>query len=164
MKIKKLSAGAFLYIDANIFIYHFGGLANGEVCTDFLLRVHKGEIKGITSILTLAEVSHRLIVLEAVEKFNLTPKQIVRKLKKKPDLVKELTKSSECLARIYEMGIEIVPIYSDVFLASIDIRKKFGLLTNDSIIAAFMYGNEINDIATNDADFSVLPEIKVWVP
>ncbi len=43
-----------IFIDANIFIYHFTG-ASGE-CTRFLARCEAGELAGVTSVSVLLEV------------------------------------------------------------------------------------------------------------
>jgi len=39
-----------------------------------------------------------------------------------------------------------------------------GLLTNDSLTAAVMQSLTLTDLASNDPDFSVLPELTIWQP
>ena len=59
-------AGASIFIDANIFIYHFTGVS--EECSEFLTRCESREITGQTSINVILEVLHRLMMVEAVTK------------------------------------------------------------------------------------------------
>ena len=72
MKFDALRNGNSVFIDANIFIYNFGG--QSAECKDVLLRCAKGELRGITSTFVIAEVLHRLMVAEAIEKNSLQTK------------------------------------------------------------------------------------------
>jgi predicted nucleic acid-binding protein len=80
--------GHSVFIDANIFIYHFGG--RSLQCKAFLERCARRELLGYTSTPVLAEVLHRLMVAEAIMKGLVTAKTAVRKLAETPDLVKQL--------------------------------------------------------------------------
>jgi predicted nucleic acid-binding protein len=164
MKISEVASGTKVYVDANIFIYHFGATSQDSSCTDFLAKIQKGEINGVCSILTIIEVSHRLMILEAVEKYKFKPREAVKKLKERPDLVEALYKHSECIERIYQMGLDILPVHADDTLESAFIRKEFGLLTNDSVSLVIMNNHGISDIATNDSDFERIDNLKVWKP
>lgn len=66
MTFDDLSENEQVFLDANIFIYHFGGLSTD--CRNLLSRCAKGEIHGFTSHLVIAEVLHRLMIAEAVGK------------------------------------------------------------------------------------------------
>jgi len=55
--VAALPSGSRVFIDANIFIYHFTHTSLTAACTKFLQRVEVGDIEGITSVITLAEVS-----------------------------------------------------------------------------------------------------------
>ena len=76
-----LPSGSRVFIDANIFIYHFARSPLTASCTAFLQRVEVGELEGITSVVTLAEAAHRLMILEAIQTHGLHPNAAVRKLK-----------------------------------------------------------------------------------
>jgi len=69
--IKSLPAGARCLVDANIFIYHFGG-ASGE-STDFLARVAKREVEAHITTTIIAEVLHRRMTAEAIMKGMISP-------------------------------------------------------------------------------------------
>lgn len=66
MTLADLQNGDRLFIDANIFIYHFGG--QSPECKTFLERCARRELVGYTATVNLAEVLHRLMIAEAVEK------------------------------------------------------------------------------------------------
>ena len=62
--IENLRAGTHLLIDANIFIYAFLGHSNQ--CRDLLGRCATEEVLGIMSLDVVNEVTHRMMLAEAV--------------------------------------------------------------------------------------------------
>ena len=66
LPLPELLTGQTIFIDANIFIYHFTGLS--QECSSFLERCERGDLWGITGVHILLEVLHRLMMIEAVTK------------------------------------------------------------------------------------------------
>lgn len=62
--IANLPAGAHLFLDANIFIYAF--LGHSSQCRNLLGRCASEQVFGITSFEVVNEVTHRLMVAEAL--------------------------------------------------------------------------------------------------
>ena len=106
MTLAELRDGDSVFIDANIFIYHFGG--RSAACKLLLERCARRELQGYTSTPTLAEVLHRLMVAEAVQKKLVTPRTAIRKLKDQPELVKQLTEYHEDVDKIEQMNLTIL--------------------------------------------------------
>ncbi len=162
MKFEKIVSGEYVFIDANIFIYHFTGVS--DQCSDFLNRCEQKDLIGITSTNVLLEVLHRLMMIEVVKKKLIDPPNIVKKLQKKPVLVKQLSDYYFNAQKIYDMGIAVKPISYDTFVKGHFYRGKYGLLVNDSIIAASAQQEGINILATNDDAFLKLDEFKIYQP
>jgi predicted nucleic acid-binding protein len=80
MILADLREGDRVFIDANIFIYHFGG--RSPECKALLERCAWRELLGYTSTSVLAEVLHRRMVAEAIAKGLVTARTAVRKLGK----------------------------------------------------------------------------------
>ena len=55
-----------VFIDANIFIYHFAGIS--KQCTHLFERIRDGKLTGLVNTIILAEVLHRRMIAEAIEK------------------------------------------------------------------------------------------------
>jgi predicted nucleic acid-binding protein len=89
MMFDELQDGEKIFIDANIFVYHFGELSGA--CKHLLSRCSKGQLRGYTSTAILAEVLHRLMIVEAVKKGHVKAKNPVQQLKKNPEIVKQLS-------------------------------------------------------------------------
>ncbi len=160
--LERIRSGARIFIDAPIFIYHFTG-ASTE-CRDFLQRCEACEVQGVTSTVTLAEVTHRLMMIEAVMKGLVSPGNVVQKLRKRPEVVCELSLYQEQVDKIAQMEIDILPLDLTVLAGSGAIRKSYGLLTNDSLIVSTARELKISAIASADQDFDRLEEIALFCP
>ncbi|MBI4871004.1 MAG: hypothetical protein HY814_05505 [Candidatus Riflebacteria bacterium] len=83
-----IPAGVHIYLDANVFIGHF---AKGNArCMRLLERSEHGEIEATTSIVTVLEVTHRLMLVEAIVKGLVSAPKAVAKLKQHPELALRL--------------------------------------------------------------------------
>jgi len=162
MRLDEIKEGSEVFIDANIFIYHFTGVS--DECCDFLTRCEQGDLTAITSVNVLLEVLHRLMMVEAVKKNLVKPPNIVKKLSKDQSKVKGLNEYFMNTQKISDMGIEIKPVTIETIIKSHMVRLAYGLMVNDSVIAASMQEEEINLLATNDTGFEIIDEILVCSP
>lgn len=162
MKLSEIKGGETIFIDSNIFIYHFTGVS--QESTSFLRRCEEGDLVGFTGINIIIEVLHRLMMIEAVTKGFVQPGDVAKKLKTKPDIVKKLTDYEINALSIIDMGIEVVSLSEDIIKASLQFRRKYGLLVNDSLTAAMMNMERIINLATLDKDFMKIKEINVYSP
>lgn len=162
MSLKDIPQGADIFIDANIFIYHFTG--NSAECSDVLARCETGEFNGVTSATVVAEVMHRLMLAEASLKKLAKAPQILKKLSERPKIVCRLADYFIAVQAIFEMGIKVYPLTPELILNSQAIRSRYGLMVNDSLIAATMREEGIEALATNDVGFSRVEWIKVYRP
>jgi len=162
LPLPELPAGQTVFLDANIFIYHFTGLS--QECSIFLERCERGGLWGVTAVHILLEVLHRLMMVEAVTKKLVTSGNVARKLRKRPNVVKQLADCQTQTEAILEMGIEVVDLTSDSLKISHPYRERDGLLVNDSLTAAVMEAEGIVDIATADYDFTRVGGLHVYSP
>ena len=81
MELNNLPDGQKVFIDANIFIYHFTGAS--QECQEFLKSCLENKIIGFTATTILAEVCHRLMIMEAISKRLITPLKSYGQLEKK---------------------------------------------------------------------------------
>jgi len=162
MTLKDIPQGAEIFIDANIFIYHFTG--NSSECSEVLARCEDGELTGVTSAIVTAEVMHRMMLAEASLKKLAKAPQIVKKLKERPEIVCRLTDYFVVVQAIFEMGIKVYPLAPELILNSQVIRSRYGLMVNESLIAATMREIGVEAMATNDDGFSRVEWIKIHKP
>jgi predicted nucleic acid-binding protein len=154
--------GSAIFIDTNIFIYHFIGAS--PQCTGLFGRCETRELRGYTSALVLAEVCHRLMTIEALEKKLISPGSPARKLARRPDLVRKLTTPEAALGTIPRTGIEIIALTDATLRQGLRIQKQYGVLTNDSLIVATMLDGGFHVLATADRRLAAVSEIDSVVP
>ena len=162
MKLEDLPSGARVFVDANILIYHFAGLS--LECRAFLQRCESRQVAAFTGVHILLEVTHRLMVLEALQKGLITGGQPARKLKEQPEIIKSLHEYNQSVHQIPRMRIHVRTITSAIVRASEAIRVQEGLMTNDSVTVALMRKLGLTAIATADADFDNVSHIRVYQP
>jgi len=162
MKLAEIKAGSEVFVDSNIFIYHFTGVS--DECTDFLSRCERGELIAMTSVNVILEVLHRLMMVEAVSKNLVKPPNIVKKLTNASLKLKRLNEYFINTEKIPDMGITIKPLIFETIIKSHMVRLAFGLMVNDSVIVASMQEEGITLLATNDKAFERVDEIKVCSP
>lgn len=162
MGLDTIRTGTHIFIDSNIFIYHFTGVS--DECSNFLTRCESGELNGATSANAILEVLHRLMMIEAVNKKLAAPPNIVAKLQKHPEKIKQLKEYYSNTQHIADMGIIICPVSSETILQSHPFRAGYGLMVNDSVIAACMQENGIKYLATNDDAFLKVSGLTVYSP
>ena len=162
MTFREIAHGARLYIDANIFVYHF--TQDSYECRDMIRRCGRKEIRAFTGTHVLLEVAHRLMMMEAVDSGLVTPGNVPGKLKRRPDLASQLHEYSDSIQFILNIGIEILQVDADLLRMSADLREQTGLLVNDSISLAMMERHDIRAIATNDRDFQRVADLEVLIP
>jgi predicted nucleic acid-binding protein len=162
LAIDDVPARERVFVDATVFVYHFTGVS--ESCREFLHRCESGEIHGRSSTFVVAEVVHRLMMIEAVAKELVSPGNLAKKLRAKPDVVKKLHAYTELADLIPLMGIEIDPLNLSTLSAAARIRSEYGLLTNDSLVVASADAQGIAYLASADADFARVSRIRLFRP
>lgn len=162
MSFDDLQAGDHVFLDANVFIYHF--LGQSADCRQLLSRCHQGTLKGVTASFVVAEVMHRLMIAEAVARQLVTSSQVIKKLREHPDIVRQLQTPNQCAPQIKAMKIEIAPLTVVTLEASAAVRQQYGLLTNDSLLVATMQELSLQKLATRDQDFEQIGGLQIYQP
>jgi predicted nucleic acid-binding protein len=162
MRLDRIPSGAPVFLDANIFIYHFTG--HSQQCTALLARCERGQPAGVTGVHVLAEVAHRLMAIEAVRKGLVTTGNVAAKLRAHPQVVRRLTDYQANIETLLAIDIQVVSLESDDLVASGAIRRTTGLLMNDSLSVAMLRREGISALATTDRDFGRVSDLRVFVP
>lgn len=162
MKLEELRPGSRVFVDANIFLYHFSGVS--EECSAFLERCEKGEVTSLTTAGVLLEVTHRLMMLEAVAKGLITPGDTVKKLRRNPAVISKLNLYAEQAQKIPQMNIHITPVTEEICCQAISLQRKYGLMVNDSVLVAACQAGKCRYLASNDTVFSRVERLTLLRP
>jgi len=154
-----------IFIDANIFVYHFSaGSIFNKSCTDFLAEVEAKKFQGFTSTAIVQEAIHRLMMVEASSVLDTEVKNLPKYLKLHPDVVKELKKHLIVPGKISSLNIEIVQITPKLIEESQELKTEYGFLTNDALSLKIMKDLNIIAIASNDLDFRRVDWLNLFLP
>ena len=165
MFLHEIKTGDKVFIDANIFVYHFSkGSEFNKSCTEFLYRIETSQIHGFTSIGTIMEAVHRLMMVEASAAIDAETRNLPKHLKQHPDAVKQLTKHLSVPQRIAGLNIEILQITLKTLDESQAYKTKYGFLSNDAVALKIMETAGINNLASNDADFKRVEWLNLYLP
>jgi predicted nucleic acid-binding protein len=165
MKLADIPQGTTCFIDANILLY---ALTNhptyGTGCAEFLKRVENQEILATTSTHVLGEVVHRLMTIEACDRFGWPQQGIANRLRRHPQEVKQLLSARKKLNDLQAARVNFhVVDPASVFTAS-DLTQQTGLLFGDALIVAMMQDQGITQLASLDADFDRIPGVTRFAP
>jgi predicted nucleic acid-binding protein len=154
--------GETVFIDANIFYYHFVSLPGLSIaCKHFLHRIEQGAITGMTATVVLAEAQHKVMLAEAVQKYGLSPQGLVRRLTQTTGMLAGLLHHHIVLVA---MNVRIGPLTMAILQQAADLSVTHELLTNDAALLAHMQALGITHLASNDNDFDKVTGITVWKP
>jgi predicted nucleic acid-binding protein len=157
MTLAAIPSGASVFVDANIFIYHFAPHPVwGKECDDLLHRVESGDVIGLTSMHVVGEAAHRLMMFEAKSVFGWSSK-VVDRLQQQPGLVAQLTRFRAAVGDLLGSKIVVLAGQPQWLATAAEISQRHGLLTNDALIVAIMQGHGLANLASQDADFDRVP-------
>jgi predicted nucleic acid-binding protein len=165
MTFADLAAGDAVFLDANVFVYHFiADPTYGGACTDLLERLERRELEGWTSPHVLAEVSHRLMTLEACSVFGWPYQGIASRLRRHPNELQQPGGFRQALAEIALLGLNMSLVTEQHVSRAADFSLRQGLLTNDALMMVIMQDRGLIHLASNDADFDRVPGITRYAP
>ncbi len=162
MNLDDVPQGERIYVDANIFIYHYSRVSNE--CRSFLARCEATQFEAFTGTHVLLEVSHRLMILEALHKGLISGGQPARKLKEKPEVIQGLSDYNLAVRQIPRMGVRVRAVTPGMIKESETVRLQYGLLTNDSVSVAMMRKLRLTAMATHDSDLLNIADLRVYRP
>ncbi len=162
MLLNEFKTQDIVFIDANIFLYHFTGVS--EDCKEFLKRCEYKELFGVTAVSVLSEICHHLMIAEAIKLGFISKNKPAWELQKRPEIVKKLSLYPVQITNIIDWGIRVISPPSDILLKSQVYRTQFGLLTNDSFIPVYMKLVNTDKLATLDQAFTSIPCLRVYSP
>ncbi|HVS00680.1 MAG TPA: PIN domain-containing protein [Thermoanaerobaculia bacterium] len=160
--LAEILAGTRVFLDSTIFLYHFTGVS--PQCRGLLERCAAREVRALTSTLVLAEVTHRLMTIEATTRGLVAPGNVVKKLREHPDLIRQLSDYQMQVEKIPWMGIEVVALERRTLAAAGSLRSQYGLLTNDSLLAATALERGAMAFASADRDFERVEGLQLYGP
>ena len=153
-----------IFIDSNIFLYSYSTHKLANRCSNFLLKVEKGEFKGFINSVVVDEVFYKSIVAEIMTKKNIALKDIPSYIKSNPSILKALKNPYKVIEDILSKeNIDILDSSKNLSKITYFV-KNFTLLPSDALIAVACKSGGITKIATFDKDFERVDFLEIVKP
>jgi len=143
-----------IYVDVNVFyMYLRPDPEHLSSLRIFLERVASGDIIAYTSILTMDELFYRLLLARIKDTYGRNPLDVLREDAER--VIKRSSPEIEAALRKFVRlpHLELMPVIKGDFPRMLDNIDAFALLPRDALHVAVMQRLEIDEIATDDADF-----------
>ncbi len=163
MNPDEIPEGSLCVLDTNVLIYAGQGMS--LQARRLLERISNREIQGILPQPIWQELTHRLMVTEALELGLITPGNPARQLAAKPDVVRKLSLYREKVHTLAGFGLGYEPCQREDFVErAFKFQEQYGLLTNDSLLLAVAVRLQADALVTADMALQVVRELPVYMP
>lgn len=163
MTLDDIPSGTLCVLDTNILIYAEQGVS--EQAQRLLRRIERQDVTGILPQPVWQELIHRLMVTEAMLRGQISGGNPGRQLSGKPELVKSLSLYRDKVRGLVTLGLGFEPCHqADLMDKAFEMQERYGLLTNDSLIAAIALRLEADALASADVRFKVIKGLRVYAP
>ena len=128
MTFDAISSGMVVFVDANPLLYYFTAHPRyGPACQELLDRIENKDITGITSAYALSEVVHRLMTIEACQRFGWPVKGIAQRLRRHPAEVQQLSRSRQAVDELTLIRLGILAVGKNHVSLAPDVSQQTGL-------------------------------------
>ncbi len=165
MTLDDIPSGASSFIDANPFLHYFTAHPrHGAMAERLVDRIENKVIVGFTSTHVLHEVVHRLMTIEACQRFGWPVKGIAQRMRQHPAEVKLLHQARQAFDELSMIGLNVLAVTNSSLSLGIDVTRQTGLLSSDALIMVLMQQHGITCLASEDSDFDRVPGITRYGP
>lgn len=163
MSLDDIPAGSLCVIDTNVLLYAEQGAS--AQAQRLLRRCSSGDVKGMLPQTVWQEVTHKLMLAEAMMKGLISGGNPAARLSERPEVVRSLSIYQAKVKALLEMGLAFEPcVIGDLAVAGFSLQQRYGLLTNDSVVLAIALRLKADALATTDKGFRPVTEISVYRP
>ena len=163
MNLDDISNGSLCVIDTNILLYSERGVS--PQAQRLLRRCSTGELIGVLPQTVWQELTHKLMLSEAMMLEKISGPNPARKLAKQPNVVKTLELYRAKVLALLDLGLEFEPCTrEDFFKNALNLQSKYGLLTNDSVLLATAIRLQADVMVTADTAFQKVSELTIAMP
>jgi predicted nucleic acid-binding protein len=163
MNLDDVQNGSLCVIDTNVLLYAEQGLS--QQAQRLIRRCSTGDLIGVLPQTVWQELTHKLMLAEALMMERVSGPNAGRKLSRQPDTVKRLGLYKDKILALLNMGLGFEAcMKEDLLVNAFRYQEKYGLLTNDSVIVAIAVRLKADVLVTADAAFQKISEIPIAMP
>jgi predicted nucleic acid-binding protein len=162
VNLDDIPGGSLCVLDTNVLLYAEQG-ASLQV-QRLLRRIEKRDRLGVLPQTVWHELTHKLMLAEALMLGHISGGNPARQLSSKPDVVKRLSLYREKVKALLTLGLGFEACTkTDVTDKALELQERYGLLTNDSVILAVAVRLKADVLVSADAHFEDQGRTARWV-
>lgn len=163
MNLDDIPGGSLCVVDTNILIYAEQGVSDQS--QRFVRRCASGELAAVLPQTVWQELSHKLMLAEAMMRGLTSGGNPASRLSAKPEAIRGLTLYQAKLKSLLDLGFGFEPCQlTDLVDGAFALQRKHGLLTNDSVVLAVALRLKADVLVSNDKALRDSGEIETYVP
>lgn len=163
MNLDDIPSGSLCVIDTNVLLYAEQGVS--EQARRLLRRCSMGELIGTLPQTVWQELTHKLMLAEAMMKHRISGGNPAARLAAKPDVVRTLSVYRTKVRALVDLGLGFERCErSDLLETAFDLQERYGLLTNDAVVLAVAVRLEADCLVSSDKGFQAVEDMAVFAP
>jgi predicted nucleic acid-binding protein len=157
--------GVSCFVDANILCYHIIHTPPlSAECTTFIKRIEQGAVKATTSAAVVAEAIHKVMLAEAIQRYQLDHRGLAHRLQRQREVIAGLSEHRKVPVLIKALAMQVEPVTLDLLEQAAALSGQHRLLTNDAVTIAVMEKLGLIHLVTNDNNFDAITHLSIWKP
>ena len=163
MNLDDIPGGSLCVIDTNVLLYAEQGVSTQA---QRLLRgIERRELIGMVPQPVWQGLTHTLMLAEAMMLGQISGGNPAGQLAANPDVIKRLTIYRDKVAALLTLGLGFEACTrTDLLDKALPLQERYGLMTNDSVIAAVGIRLEADALVSADTRFKVVKDRNVYAP
>ena len=163
MNVDDISTGSLCVVDTNVLIYAEQGVS--PQAQRFVRRCSSGELKAVMPQTVWQELTHKLMLAEAMMRGLTSGGNPAARLAAKPDAIRGLTLYRAKVKSLLDLGFGFEPCHlTDLIERAFALQEQHGLLTNDSVVLAVALRLKADALVSSDKAFRGVAELDVYYP
>lgn len=163
MSLDNVPSGSLCVLDTNVLLYAEQGVS--LQAQRLLSRIERREVLGVLPQTVWQELTHKLMLAEALMRRQIGGSNPARQLASKPQVVRQLTLYQEKIRALLTIGLGFEPCSKkDVSEDALQLQRRYGLLTNDSVILAVAVRLNADALISADTSFVGIDGISLYAP
>lgn len=163
MNLDDINNGSLCVIDTNVLLYAEQGVS--AQAQRLIQRCSKGELTGTLPQTVWQELTHKLMLAEAMMLGKISGSNPAGRLARKPDAIRDLSLYRAKVKALLDLGLGFEPCtLTDLVKTAFQMQEKYGLLTNDAVVLAVALRLDADALVSNDKAFRSITELAVHYP
>ncbi len=163
MNLDDIPSGSLCVVDTNVLLYAEQGVSTQA--QRLLRRIERRELIGVVPQPVWQELTHKLMLAEAIMLGQIAGGNPAKQLAAKPEVIKRLTIYRDKVAALVTLGLGFEACTrTDLLDKAMPLQERYGLMTNDSVIAAVAIRLEADALVSADTRFKVVKDLIVYAP